>query len=164
MKVWLLFLATALASSKASAQEVLSLAEGERPAKVSVMELGWLSGHWQGTGFGGLCDEVWLPPADNAMQGVFRLLNDGSTTLTEYMCIIETDTATLLRLKHFGRKLEPWEDRDKWLDFTLVKVEGHTAWFSGLTYHLKADTLIILLSMKEKERVWTEEFRLVKQP
>jgi hypothetical protein len=147
----------------ASGQEVLSLREGQKAAKVPIASLGWLSGHWHGTGFGGLCDEVWLPPADNAMQGVFRLLNDGKTTLSEYMCILETDTATLLRLKHFGRDLEPWEDKDKWVTFPLVKAEGQTAWFSGLTYHLEADTLHILLHMKLKKKEWTEEFKLVRK-
>jgi hypothetical protein len=148
---------------KVTAQQVRMLADGERAAKVPIASLGWLSGHWQGTGFEGVCDEVWLPPADNAMQGVFRLLNDGKTTLSEYMCILETDTATLLRLKHFGRDLEPWEDKDKWVTFPLVKAEGQTAWFSGLTYHLEADTLHILLHMKLKKKEWTEEFKLVRK-
>ncbi len=155
--VLLLFMTTI-----ATGQEVLSLREGQKAAKVPIASLGWLSGHWHGTGFGGLCDEVWLPPADNATQGVFRLLNDGSTTLTEYMCIIETDTATLLRLKHFGRNLEPWEDKDEWLTFPLVKAEGQTAWFDGLTYRSEADTLRIYLHMKEGEKTWTEEFKMVK--
>lgn len=152
-----------LITLNAKAQQVISLEEGERAAKVPIAELGWLAGHWQGTGFEGLCNEVWLPPADNAMQGVFRLLNDGKTTLTEYMCILETDTATLLRLKHFGRNLEPWEDKDKWVTFPLVKAEGHTVWFSGLTYQLDADTLNIYLRMKSQDKVWTEEFKLVRQ-
>lgn len=147
----------------ASAQEVLMLGEGERPATADIGQFGWLTGHWQGTGLGGVCDEAWLPPADNAMQGVFRLLNDGSTSLTEYMSIIETDTATLLRLKHFGRDLTPWEEKDRWVTFPLVKVEGQTAWFSGLTYHLEGDTLTILLRMKSKEKSWTEEFKMVRQ-
>jgi len=152
-----------IATLNVQAQQVLTLAEGQPAAKVPIASLGWLSGHWQGTGFEGLCDEVWLPPADNAMQGVFRLLNDGKTTLTEYMCILETDTATLLRLKHFGRNLEPWENKDEWLTFPLVKAEGQTAWFSGLTYQLEGDTLNIYLRMTSPEKAWTEEFKLVRQ-
>lgn len=163
MRSIFLFISGFMCANAAFAQQVLRLQEGQSAAKTNVTKLGWLAGHWQGTGFGGVCDEVWLPPADNAMQGVFRLLNDGSTTLTEYMCIIQTDTATLLRLKHFGRDLTPWEDKDKWVTFPLVKVEGHTAYFSGLTYDLKADTLTILLKMTSKEKDWTEEFMLVRQ-
>lgn len=159
----LLHVLLALLPCSLCAQGILKLDKGAQAAKLPVERLAWLSGHWYGEGLGGDCDEFWLPPADNAMQGVFRLLNGGRTTLTEYMCIMETDTATLLRLKHFGRNLEPWEDRERWVTFPLVKAEGTTAWFSGLTYHLRADTLHILLTMHSNGREWTEEFRMMKR-
>lgn len=148
-----------LSYSTGLCQDVLTLAEGHRSAKITVDRLDWLVGSWAGTGLGGTCDEVWLPPADGAMQGVFRLFEDGRLQFSEYMSIVENDTATVLRLKHFGRDLTPWEPKDKWVDFPFIKAEGTTAWFNGITYHVEGDTLLILLRMRSKERTWTEELR-----
>lgn len=146
-------------SVAASAQGVLELENGARAAKVPVSAFGWLEGSWHGTGFGGVCDEAWLAPVDRSMQGMFRYTESDTVRFTEYMAIVENDTATLLRLKHFRRDLSPWEEKDKWVTFPLVKAEGQTAWFSGLTYHRDADTLTILLNLKTGDNIRTEQFQ-----
>jgi hypothetical protein len=76
--------------------------------------------------------------------------------------LIEQGESLSIKLKHFNRDLSPWEEKDKWVEFKLIKIEGQTAWFSGLTYHREGDILIIKLSLKSKEKSWVEEFRFEK--
>ena len=42
-----------------------------------------------------------------------------------------------------------WEEKDKYVSFPLVKLEGQTAWFEGMTLEKNGEDLIIYLSMKD---------------
>jgi hypothetical protein len=144
------------------AQDVMQLFEGESPGKGTLEELHWLTGYWKRTGLGGYSDEIWMPAVDNSMSGIFRFVKDGVIGFTEYLVIQEIDESLVLRLKHYNRDLSPWEEKDKWVEFKLIKIEEQTAWFNGLTYHRHGDELIIKLTVKSGERSWIEEFRFIK--
>ena len=146
----------------ALSQDVLTLKNDEPSANATLGELAWLSGYWKGSGFGGDCDEVWIPASDNAMTGIFRYASEGKIVFSEYMVMEELNGTITLRLKHFGRDLSPWEEKEEWTEFRLVKIHGQKAWFSGLTYERIGDTLIIWLSMKSGDKSWVEEFRFTK--
>lgn len=140
-------------------QQVMKLKPGDLPAKATLGQLGWLTGYWKGTGLGGDCDELWMPASGSSMHGIFRLAINGETRFTEYMVIEEREQTLKVRLKHFGRDLSPWEEKEKWTEFKLVKVDGQTAWFHGLTYHRQGDELIIKLELKARDGTTIEEFR-----
>jgi hypothetical protein len=140
------------------AQEVLQFTESESAGKGRISELAWLTGNWKGTGLGGECDELWMPAGDNSMQGVFRFYEKGKLQFTEYMNIIQEDSSLSLKLKHFSDSLIPWEEKEKWVTFKLIKIENQTAYFNGLTYHRKKNKLVIKLYLHHKEKSWIETF------
>lgn len=147
----------------AQGQEVLKSEAGDAPGKGSLSELSWLTGYWKGTGLGGECDELWMPAADNSMTGIFRLIKDGTLNFSEYMILEESDSTVTLKLKHFGRDLSAWEEKEKWVTFNLIKIENMTAYFNGITYQRNGDELLIKLNLKSKDKEWTEEFRFTKE-
>lgn len=151
-----------LMSSKAFSQEVLTLDSTTMKQKHQLSELAWLTELWTGEGLGGTCDEIWMPQMDNAMQGIFRYSKDGKVVFTEYMIIEQLDSNISLKLKHFNKDLSPWEEKDKWITFELIKIEGTTAYFNGLTYSRKKDELTIKLILIEGEENWIEEFTFKK--
>ncbi len=156
------FMFLILFAAAAQGQEVLKSEAGEAPGKGSLSDLNWLTGYWKGTGLGGECDELWMPAADNSMIGIFRLMKDGKLNFSEYMIMEESEGTVTLKLKHFGRDLTPWEEKDKWVTFNLIKIEEKTAYFNGITYHRNGEELIIKLNLKSKDNEWTEEFRFTK--
>lgn len=146
----------------AESQNVLKLGSDEMPGNGSLTELSWLTGYWKGTGLGGECDEMWIPQQDNSMAGIFRYSREGVLVFSEYMIIEEIGESLSLKLKHFNRDLSPWEEKDEWIEFKLIKIEGETAWFDGLTYHRDQNKLTIWLSLNYGEEERIEEFSLYK--
>jgi hypothetical protein len=141
-----------------TAQDVMKLSSVAERGKGSVAQLSWLAGYWVGTGLGGQCEELWMPANDSSMHGVFRFAEKGSLQFTEYMVIEQDGKSLMLRLKHFGGGVQPWEEKEKWIEFPLVKLEGQTAWFDGLTYSRKNQELIVKLHMKSGNTIRVEEF------
>lgn len=139
-------------------QEVLKLSENDTPGKADLSQLKWLEGFWEGEGFGGKCDEIWMPAVDNCMAGIFRFAMNDTLNFSEFIVIEEVDSSLVVKLKHFSRDLTPWEDKNDWTVFKLVKLEGQTAWFNGLTYHRKEDKLIIKLALHSEGETRIEEF------
>jgi hypothetical protein len=143
---------------------VLRLEPDQLPAPATLADVAWLAGHWVGTGLGGDCDETWLPATDNAMPGIFRYHREGSLVFSEYMMIEALDGSLSVKLKHFNRDLTPWEEKNDWVVFRLVKLDRQTAYFNGLTYHREGDTLLVRLAMRTANGSTIEEFRFQRKP
>ncbi len=143
-------------------QDILLLKD-HAPQPVKMTDISWLAGYWTGSGLGGDCEELWLPIADSSLYGVFRFLEKGTLQFTEYMTLIQLADGNIeIRLKHFGRDLTPWEEKEEWTHFRLIKVEGQTAYFDKLTYQRSGKKLTIKLLLNNKEKSWTETFVLKK--
>lgn len=139
-------------------QDILRLSDSVKQGKGSLSQISWLAGYWTGTGLGGNCEELWMPSNDSSMHGIFRFATKGELNFTEYMVIEEKEGSLRVKIKHFGDGVKPWEEKERWVEFPLVKVDGQTAWFNGLTYMRKGDTLWIKLAMKSEGKSWVEEF------
>jgi hypothetical protein len=106
---------------------------------------------------GGWCEEVWSKPKAGTMMGMFRLIRENNTAFFEILTIVDEDSTLILRLKHFHPNLNGWEEKDETVDFPLVKIEGQTAYFSGMTFQRKSeDELIIYLAFKQKDGSFRE--------
>lgn len=151
-----------LISMEIKSQEVLTLAENETPGSGSLSDVTWLTGYWKGTGLGGNCEELWMPAADNTMNGIFRFLKDGQTQFSEYMILEEDKGTVILKIKHFSRDLTPWEEKEKWVTFPLVKVESEAVYFSGVTFERTGENLKIFLTIRGKDDSRIEEFNFYK--
>jgi hypothetical protein len=44
-------------------------------AETSIDDFAFLTGYWSGTGMGGQSGEVWMPPSDGRMFGIFKQSN-----------------------------------------------------------------------------------------
>jgi len=141
-----------------SAQEIRELQPGDTAGKATLAEVAWLTGYWEGEGFGGDCTELWLPPVDNAMQGIFRFVLQDTLIFTEYMHVFAEDSTLFIKLKHFNRDLTGWEEQAEWTIFPLVAVEGQTAYFDGLTYMRSENKLIIKLKLVDNGAIFEETF------
>ncbi|MFD2203480.1 DUF6265 family protein [Shivajiella indica] len=135
------------------------LKKDKETKNVSIYDFNWIVGYWEGTGLGGQCEELWLPPVDNSMIGTFRFFMDGVLIFTEYMHILEDDGKIFLKLKHFNRDLSPWEEKDIWTTFPFIKMEEHTAYFEGLTIQRDGDEMILYLSISSNGERRIEEFK-----
>lgn len=114
--------------------------------------LSWMVGHWRGEGLGGVCDESWTPAMAGTMLGTFQLTTDNKVAFTEFFMMSEEDDSIVLRLKHFNPDFTGWETKDKYVTFRLIRIDGQTAWFDGLTYALQENgDLQVHVAMKQQD-------------
>ncbi|BDW92655.1 MULTISPECIES: DUF6265 family protein [Flavobacteriaceae] len=116
-----------------SAQHTMQLNKGQSSPKANLEDVSWIKGHWIGEAFGGTAEEIWSAPMGNSMMFVFRLVNNGKVSFYESGHIQQSDDSIILQLKHFDGNMKGWEEKDKTIDFKLVKLEPNKVYFEGLT-------------------------------
>ena len=131
----------------------LALDAKENQQKATIEDMAWLTGSWLGKGFGGTCEEVWSTPRADGMMGMFQMIGDKGVVFYELCQIVEENGSLVLKLKHFNGDLTAWETKEETVDFPLVKMEGTTAWFSGLTYIRTGDTLHAYVAFENDGKV-----------
>lgn len=128
------------------------------PPAASIDDVAWLAGRWSGEGLGSVAEETWLPPAGDAMAGVFRLAGDGGVQFYEIVTVKETGRSLILQLKHFGPDLVGWEERDETVDFPLVARDDGTLWFDGLTIErVSADEMHVWVALGNEDDAEPQE-------
>ncbi len=120
-------------------ENTLRLEEGSAAAPATLRSVAFLAGSWVGTGLGGEVEEVWTAPSAGSMIGNFKLLQKGKPNFYEFMVISEEEGGLVLRLKHFNPDLTGREEKDDFVTFPLVKVDGNSVYFRGLTYRKAGD-------------------------
>jgi hypothetical protein len=124
--------------------------------KATIEEISWLAGHWQGNAFGGIVEEIWAPPMGGSMMGAFKLVADNNVQFYEIETISEENESLILRLKHFNADLKGWEEKDKTVDFKLVKITQTKAFFDGFTIEYINDNAISMYVIIDYEGVKEE--------
>lgn len=152
--------ATAPAQAQGSTPNTLRLAEGDPRPPARVADLSWLAGRWIGEGLGGQSEEAWSEPAAGAMVGYFRLVRDGKPVFYEIMTLLESEGSVELRLKHVNPDMTGWEEKNDFVTFKLVKLNGTTAHFSGLTFRRSGEALEIFLALRSGGTVREEKFTM----
>ncbi|SMD32424.1 hypothetical protein SAMN04488029_0769 [Reichenbachiella faecimaris] len=139
---------------------VLCLQANAQENKPTIDDLNFLRGYWVGDGFGGVSEEVWMPASLGRMNGIYKHMKDDQTTFMEFMDIFTVNDTIRLRLKHFNPDMTGWEEKDKYVTFTLQSVEPNKAIFKGLIYELvDPNYLKVSLKLKQKDgSVNTEVF------
>ena len=128
-----------------------------KPGRASIDDVSWLQGTWRGEGLGGVCEEVWSPPLAGSLVGTFRLIKDDKLEFSEFFFLLEDNGSLSLKLKHFDAKFHGWELKDRFVEFKLIKVDGKTAWFSGLTYRLNDDgSLNAFVAIRQRDGTMRE--------
>ena len=156
--LWLCLAFPAPAQEKLT-EHTFALSAGEAPPAATLADIAWFAGHWRGTGFGGLAEEMWGAPLGGSMVGWLRMLKEGAPEFYEMQLLVESAGTLLLRVKHFGPDFEGWEERDESADFPLVAREGDTLYFNGITYAPRNDggALDIYVAVRQKDGSYREE-------
>ena len=127
-------------------------------ATVSITDFDFLQGYWQGTGFGGQSEEIWMPPVDGRMFGIFKQSQGAELVFTEFMEIVESEEGFILRLKHFNPDFSGWEEKDDSVVFRLTSVSENKAIFGGLSYEIvEPNALQVRLKMRSNDGSITTE-------
>lgn len=114
-------------------------------------EIRWIEGHWKGEAFGGITEEIWTPPLGGSMMGAFKLVVKDKVVFYELVTIVEENTTLLLRLKHFHSDLKGWEEKDKTVDFKLIKVTKNKVFFDGFTFEkVSSNELNVYVVIEDK--------------
>lgn len=134
-------------------------------SKPTIGDFAFLQGFWSGSGFGGVSEEMWMPPSDGSMFGIFKQSSAAGITFTEFMEITQVGGEFVLRLKHFNPDFTGWEAKDEYVTFRLQSVAPNQAVFGGLSYTLvDATHLRIELRLRESDgSVNTEVFEMQKR-
>ena len=117
-----------------SAQNTLQLAKGQKSPQANLKDVSWMEGHWKGTAFGGVTEEIWSPPQGNSMMFVFRHLVEGKVTFYEVGHIREVNGSLVFELRHFDTNLHAWEEKNEVQQFKHIKTEGNRVYFDGFTF------------------------------
>lgn len=134
---------------------------GPGPA-ARIDQAAWLAGRWQAEALGGECEEVWTPPRNGAMLGMFRLHKDGKVAFQEIINLVEENGSLVMRLKHFHADLKGWEEKNDTVEFPLVRVEPNRLWFGGMTLErTSADSITVHLAIRMRGKAEPHEEKFV---
>lgn len=129
----------------------LAAAPDSVPA-AGIEAVAWLAGHWRGSGAGGVAEEIWAPPRDGAMMGVFRQDGPEGPVFYEILLIREEGDSLILRLKHFHADLRGWEEKDERLEWPLAFLGEREAVFGPARFHSPDPTrLQITVTMRRRD-------------
>jgi hypothetical protein len=132
-------------------EHTLKLTNAKKQQKATIKDMSWLSGSWIGEGFGTKVEEVWNKPKANSMMCMFQMYDKDKVMIYEFCQIVEENKSLTLKLKHFDKNLNGWETKEETVDFKLIKIEGTTAYFDGLTYKREENILYAWVSIKNKD-------------
>jgi Domain of unknown function (DUF6265) len=165
----LLMAVSALLSFHAPAQvqstpNTLKLEAEAKSPPATLKEVAWLAGRWTGEGLGGQVEEVWTPASQGQMMGMFRLVKEAKIVFYEFITIAEHDGSLEMRIRHFNSNMTAWEEKEKFLTFKLVKIDGDKIHFSGFTMERKGDNAWEgYLAMRGKDGALREERFVLKR-
>jgi len=129
----------------------MSLAPGMTSPAASIADVAWISGYWQGEIWGGDIEEIWSQPLAGSMMASFKFAADQQVKFYEIITLFEHQGSLVLRLKHFSAELKAWEEKDDYMEFKLVKLDQHSAYFEGYTYRLVSpDELHVFVVIEDR--------------
>jgi hypothetical protein len=132
---------------------------------VAIEDFAFLTGLWAGEGLGGGSQEMWMPPANGKMFGIFKQSSGNELQFTEFMEISDSGEGFSLRLKHFSADFTGWEESSDYVSFPLVSLSAGKVIFAGLSYQLlDSNSLKVEVEIGQSDgSTETAEFNLVQQ-
>jgi len=160
MRPFLIILALTLPAFSASAQQPVSvtqhtlrLAPGQLSPPATIADVAFLAGHWTGDGLGGRFEEVWTPPKQGVMVGMYRgLTMDGAPTFNELLVLREEQGSLIVRLKHFDPDMTGWEDKAQVVTMPFLGTRDGLVHFDRMSFQVTGpDTLTCYLAESAKD-------------
>ena len=110
---------------------LISSVFGQIKESISVEELSWLTGNWEGQINGNILEETWLPPRAGTIVALVRSSNESGTNFVEIIIIKEINGTLELQLQLFENSLLPINSQPH--RFELTKIEENYISFKGVT-------------------------------
>lgn len=156
-----LFLWASLAAAQTKLTEHIYTRDSltDNPLTYSLNDMAWLSGSWKGEGLGGEVEEIWSSPKNGQMIGLFRYDSSGEMGFSEHCVITQTPNGIMFKVRHFSGDFIAWEDKEKFVEFPLIKITDQTAYYEGCTFIRDGDVLKIYVFI-ESDGVGREELFL----
>jgi len=134
--------------------------------KFKIADLEFMAGQWKTTSDWGEMDEHWSKPLGNCMMCTYRCVKDGKVIFYEFIVVEqnETDSAPVMKLRHFNPGSIGREDKESPYLYPLVSLEGQKAIFEArdketiISYErISKNTLkSVLIQEKDGKRKTTE--------
>ena len=154
----LLLIASTSQAEEAMTANTLRLSPDQKSPAATIADMQWYAGRWTGSGLGGLNEEVWSPPREGTMMGMYRMIKDGKPVFYELLLITEENGSLAIKLKHFHADLRGWEERDASVRFPLVAKRDGRIYFDGMTFErIGADRVKVYLAVEHKDGKVQEE-------
>ena len=104
---------------------------GQIKESISVEELSWLTGNWEGQINCNILEETWLPPRAGTIVALVRSSNESGTNFVEIIIIKEINGTLELQLQLFDNSLKPINNNPH--SFELTKIENNYISFKGVS-------------------------------
>jgi hypothetical protein len=154
----LLLLAANTSAEESRTANTLRLSPDQKSPAATIADMEWYAGRWTGSGLGGSIEEVWSPPREGTMMGMYRMIKDGKPVFYELLLITEENGSLAIKLKHFHADLRGWEERDASVRFPLVAKRDGRIYFDGMTFErIGADRVKVYLAVEHKDGKVREE-------
>ena len=154
----LLLIASNTQAEEAMTANTLRLSPDQKSPAATIADMEWYAGRWTGTGLGGSNEEIWSPPRDGTMMGMYRMIKDGKPIFYELLLITEDSGSLAIKLRHFHPDLRGWEERDVSLRFPLVAKRDGRIYFDGMTFErVGTDRVKVYLAIEHKDGSVREE-------
>lgn len=138
----LAFVAAPALAVEPATEHTYRLSEGEARPAATLDDAGWLVGSWNGTAFGQQFEEVWNPPSAGSMVGLFKLYDDDGVAFYEILLLTVDDGTLSLKVRHFNADFTAWENKDDFINFSLVAFDDDELHFGGLSFYRDGDDAI----------------------
>lgn len=141
-------------------------------ASSKLEKLSWMSGTWHTQQGADDLVEIWSEPRGDSMMGMFHWVKRGKVWIYELMSIVQTDDDLVFRLRHFDRKLVPWEEKHDALTYTMKSHSDREVIFENperdsprrFVYRLDGnDALILRVEGYTNGKLNVDEFRFKKR-
>jgi|TARA_B110000196_G_scaffold298162_1_gene289805 hypothetical protein len=129
MKLLLSMMVFLVVLDNGRAEEEKSDKKNLSPEVISMDQLDWLTGNWEGPIGGGILEESWLPPKADTVAAVVRLTKDGVTEFVELIKIEKIGKTLELRLNLFDASLKPMAEKPQ--VFKLSEISEKSVTFLG---------------------------------
>jgi hypothetical protein len=116
------------------------------PPAAKIADMAWMTGYWDGEGFGGQVEDLWMPPRVGMMLGIFRVVKAGKSDSYELMGFEEFEGS----LRFVGRRFNPAWEKNRDFTLPLSRIGPNEAVFGVLTLRRTGDDLEIVVDIPER--------------
>lgn len=138
-------------------EHTFKLGSGMQSPSAKISDMEWFAGHWTGEDSDGLSEEIWSPPRNGMMMGMYRLIQEEKPIFYEFMTLAENKGSLVLQLKHFNGDMVGWEEKNKTVDFPFVMKSKNAIHFKGIAFYPNGKNAVtIYLAMEQKDGSFQE--------